>query len=59
MYKYHPYTKIHTLQLLMCSGCEKQSISACTLFPIHLKGVSYTRFEQVVGINFGRNKEQV
>jgi hypothetical protein len=24
--------------------------------PIHLKGVSYTRFEQVVGRNYGRNK---
>jgi hypothetical protein len=26
--------------------------------PIHLKGVSYTRFELIVGRNFGRNKGQ-
>jgi hypothetical protein len=34
---------------------NKQFVVAHYL-PIHIKGVPYTQFEQVVGKNFGRNK---
>jgi hypothetical protein len=59
------YVQISTFRLkytpsscLCAMDVRNNQFVVAHFLPIHLKGVSYTRFEQVVGRNFGRNKVQ-
>jgi hypothetical protein len=54
-----PFTVKYTPSSCLCAvDVRKNQFVVAHFLPIHLKGVSYTRFQQVVGRNFGRNKVQ-
>jgi hypothetical protein len=51
---------IYTPSSFLCAvDVRNKQFVVAHFLPIHIKGVPYTRFEQVVGRNFGRNKVQV